>query len=65
VKQTLKWVLIGILLLGAVGLGVRSFRALSGPPLHPWHTFVPTELDASELAEADWSRYLAQDKAIF
>ena len=64
-KQTLKWVLIGILLLGAVGLGVRSYRALSGPPLHPWHTFVPTELSADELAEADWKRYLDQEKAIF
>jgi alpha-beta hydrolase superfamily lysophospholipase len=65
VKQSLKWVFIGIVLLGAVALGVRSYRALSGPPLHPWHTFVPTELSAGELDVADWTRYLAQEKEIF
>ena len=65
VKQSLKWVFIGIVLLGAVALGVRSYRALSGPPLHPWHTFVPTELSAGELDAADWTRYLAQEKDIF
>ncbi|HQR21923.1 MAG TPA: alpha/beta hydrolase, partial [Burkholderiaceae bacterium] len=64
-KRILKWLLVGVLLIGAVALGVRSYRALSGPALQPWHTFVPVELTAGELDAADWSRYLAQEKAIF
>ena len=65
VKQFLKWALIGILLIAAFGLGLRSYRALSGPPLHPWHTFVPTELRADALDAADWTRYLEQERLIF
>jgi alpha-beta hydrolase superfamily lysophospholipase len=64
-KRILKWLLIGILLVGTVALGIRSYRALSGPGLQPWHTFVPIELTAGELDAADWSRYLAQEKAVF
>ena len=52
-KRILKWLLIGILLVGTVALGVRSYRALSGPGLQPWHTFVPIELTAGELDAAD------------
>jgi alpha-beta hydrolase superfamily lysophospholipase len=33
--------------------------------LQPWHTFVPAELHAAELDAADWTRYLAQEQAIF
>jgi alpha-beta hydrolase superfamily lysophospholipase len=64
VGRTLKWgilLLVGILV---VFLGVRAYRALSGRPLHPWHTFVPVELKADELDGADWPRYLAQEDAI-
>jgi alpha-beta hydrolase superfamily lysophospholipase len=51
--------------IAAVALGVRSYRALSGPPLQPWHTFVPHELRVDDLDASDWSRYLAQEQAIF
>ncbi|MBL8527087.1 MAG: alpha/beta hydrolase, partial [Burkholderiales bacterium] len=64
-KRTLKWILIAIALAIAAFLAMRSYRALSGPPLQPWHTFVPTELRADELDRADWSRYLAQEAQIF
>jgi len=64
-RGVLKWLLIGVLLGAAVLLGVRSYRALSGPPLQPWHTFVPEELRESDLDAADWSRYLAQEESIF
>jgi len=65
VKRTLKWLLIAIVLALAGFLAMRSYRALSGPPLQPWHTFVPTELRAAELDQADWARYLAQEDVIF
>ena len=61
----LAWALVALLLVAGVGLGVRSYRALQGPPLQPWHTFVPDEMQAAELDAADWSRYLAQEQAIF
>jgi len=64
-RRILAWVLVTLLLVGAVGLGIRSYRALQGPPLQQWHTFVPTELRAAELDSADWARYLAQEQAIF
>lgn len=64
-KRILLWLLFGILVLTVIGLGVRTYRTLQGPPLQPWHTFVPTELSVAELDLADWSRYLAQEQAIF
>ena len=64
-KRILAWVLVALLLLAALGLGVRSYRALQGPPLHAWHTFVPDEMHAAELDAADWTRYVAQEQAIF
>jgi alpha-beta hydrolase superfamily lysophospholipase len=57
--------LIALVLVAAAFLALRSYRALSGPPLQPWHTFVPTELRAAELDDADWSRYLAQETSMF
>jgi len=64
-KRVLKWMLIGVVVVAAAMLALRSFRVLSGPALQPWHTFVPTELHASDLDGADWARYLAQEGAIF
>jgi len=64
-RGTLRWLLLAIVLLVALGLGVRAYRSLSGPPLQPWHTFVPQELRADELDASDWQRYLTQEHAIF
>ena len=64
-KKILGRVLVALLVLGAIGLSVRSYRALQGPELQPWHTFVPVELRAAELDAADWPRYVAQEQAIF
>ena len=65
VRKTVKWAVIGLVVLGAVGLAVRAYRSLGGPALQPWHTFVPVELRAPDLDGADWARYLAQEEAIF
>ena len=46
-------------------LGVRAWESLSGPPLEPWHTFVPAELPADEIARTDWKGYLAAEQAAF
>jgi len=64
-KKILGRLLVAVLLVGTVALGVRSYRALQGPPLEPWHTFVPVELRADELDAADWPGYVAQEQAVF
>jgi alpha-beta hydrolase superfamily lysophospholipase len=65
IRRVLKWVLIGVVVVGAAMLALRSFRVLSGPALQPWHTFVPAELHESDLDGGDWARYLAQEGTIF
>ena len=65
IKRVLKRVLIGVAVAGVAMLGLRSYRALGGPALQPWHTFVPAELRETDLDGADWARYLAQEGAIF
>ncbi|MBP6734673.1 MAG: alpha/beta hydrolase [Chromatiaceae bacterium] len=65
INRLLKRVLIGVVVVGGTLLALRSYRALSGPSLHPWHTFVPTELREGELDAADWSRYQAREASIF
>ncbi len=64
-KRVLVRLLVAILLIGMAALAVRSYRALQGPPLQPWHTYVPVELRAGELDAADWPRYVEQEQAIF
>jgi alpha-beta hydrolase superfamily lysophospholipase len=46
-------------------LAVRIWDTQRGPPLEVWHTHAPVELTAEELDEADWSRYLAAEQAVF
>ncbi|MGA8391826.1 MAG: alpha/beta hydrolase [Burkholderiaceae bacterium] len=65
IKRALKWALIGVVVVGTILLAIRSYRALGGPELQPWHTFVPVELRAKDLDGADWTRYMAQEDAIF
>ena len=39
-------------------LGVRVYDSLTGPPLEPWHTFVPEELAVADIDATDWEGYL-------
>jgi alpha-beta hydrolase superfamily lysophospholipase len=60
----LKRALMLLAVIAVAMLALRSFNALRGPALQPWHTFVPAELKATELDAADWPRYLAQEGEI-
>jgi hypothetical protein len=62
--RILKWALALIAAVSVALLPIRSYGALSGPPLQPWHTFVPHELSAEQLDAADWNRFLAQEDEI-
>lgn len=45
-------------------LAVRIWDVERGPPLEPWHSFVPHELSITEMDRGDWQAYLAaEDKA--
>jgi alpha-beta hydrolase superfamily lysophospholipase len=46
-------------------LAVRAYDSQRGAPLEPWHTFVPHELSAQELDNADWAQYLKAEDKIF
>jgi alpha-beta hydrolase superfamily lysophospholipase len=46
-------------------LAVRVFDSQRGPTLEPWHTVVPKELTAEEIADIDWQRYLEAEDAAF
>ncbi len=56
----------GLILAGAlIFLGLRIYISEQGPPLEPWHTFVPDELTAEEIDRADWDQYLEAENALF
>lgn len=67
-RRTRRWLLrIGVatLALLVLGLGLRTYDLQRGPPLGPWHTFVPAELSRAALDATDWQGYLAAEDAIF
>jgi alpha-beta hydrolase superfamily lysophospholipase len=54
-----------VLIVLATFLGIRVWDSQRGLPLEPWHTFIPEELTAKELDQADWAQYLAAEGRIF
>lgn len=58
----------GLVLLIVVAMALLAMRAWDsqrGPPLEPWHTYVPHDLHAAEIDKADWSAYIRAEEAIF
>ena len=55
--------LAGIVLVTA--LAIRAWESQRGPGLEAWHTHVPKELHAAQLATADWDAYLRAEEAAF
>lgn len=64
-KRLGRRVLVGLLALLALGIGIRAWDVHHGPPLHPWHTEVPPELDAAALDATDWAGFLAAEARAF
>lgn len=46
-------------------LAIRAYDSQRGPPLEPWHTYVPHELSAKALDQGNWAQYLKAEDAIF
>ncbi|MBA5235875.1 alpha/beta hydrolase [Pectobacterium aroidearum] len=58
----------GLIVIGVIAmtlLAIRIYDTQSGPPLAPWHTYVPDELSTDELDKGDWAAYLKQEALIF
>ncbi|MBL8582950.1 MAG: alpha/beta hydrolase [Rhizobiaceae bacterium] len=62
---TTKYMMVTIATIVITLLGARAYTAMQGPPLRAWHTFVPNELDAGDLATASWADYMAAEDRIF
>ena len=46
-------------------LGFRAFESRRGAPLELWHTYVPPDMVAHDIDQADWPRYVAAENALF
>ena len=65
--------IVGLARRGLAGLALvlvtlfvgRAWQSQLGPPLRPWHTYVPRELRAEEIDAADWAGYLKAEASIF
>jgi len=42
----------------------RSYLAITGDPLEPWHTYRPQEMSKRQLAEADWQDYFDHEEKL-
>lgn len=57
---------LAVAMLVAIGfIALRAYQVQRGAPLSLWHTYLPVELNAKELDESDWNRYLAEEARIF
>ena len=63
--RLIRYGLILVLVVLVSILGTRVYDALTGPPLAPWHTFVPDEARAEAIDRMDWGDYLAAEEAVF
>ena len=63
--KLLKWSAVVVAVCAVTVLAVRAYDSQRGPPLQLWHTHVPHELKAGELAKSDWNAYLVAEQAVF
>ena len=63
--KLLKWAAALLVVSLATLLGVRAWDAHRGEPLELWHTYVPHEMRAQQIAATDWAGYLAAEQRLF
>ena len=67
-RTALRWMLRMAVLLGVICATLligRAVQSQRGPPLEPWHIFVPADLHAAQIDRLDWSGYLAAEARVF
>ncbi len=63
--KLLKWTGVALVATLAIVLVLRAYVAQRGAPLELWHTVVPHELSAREIARTDWAGYAAAEERAF
>ncbi|GGJ38799.1 alpha/beta hydrolase [Neoroseomonas lacus] len=64
-SRSLRRAVVAVVLLLLLFVGVRVWDVQSGPPLGPWHEFVPPELSVAALDHSDWTGWMAAENAAF
>ena len=64
-SRSLRRVVLAVAALLLLIVGVRVWDVQSGPPLGPWHEFVPPELSVAALDHSDWAGWMAAENAAF
>jgi alpha-beta hydrolase superfamily lysophospholipase len=65
VWNLLKLFLLGALLLLVAVFAVRAFQAMRGPPLSPWHQYVPAEPTPGQMDQMGWEQWMAAEAKLF
>jgi alpha-beta hydrolase superfamily lysophospholipase len=65
ITKGMKWASILLVVVTITFFSIRIYDSQRGPPLAPWHTYVPHELAAKDLDASSWNQYLAQEAKIF
>jgi alpha-beta hydrolase superfamily lysophospholipase len=63
--RLVKRVLVLLIVVATALLVMRAWDSQRGPPLEPWHTYVPHDLHSAEIDKADWTAYIRAEEAIF
>lgn len=63
--RILRRMIVLVLVISAAVLGLRAWDSLGGPPLEPWHTYVPADMHADEIDRSDWAGYLRHEEDVF
>jgi len=63
-KYLRRALVLAVVIAGTI-LALRAWDTQRGPPLEPWHTYVPHDLHAAEIDTSDWSSYLKREETIF
>jgi alpha-beta hydrolase superfamily lysophospholipase len=65
IVKLLKLLTVLIVLVGVGLLGIRTYDVQRSPALSVWHTYVPHDLKAGDIADTDWDGYLKAEQALF
>ena len=63
--KLLRRLLVLLVVVAVALLAARAWDSQRGPPLEPWHTYVPHDWHAAEIDKADWAAYVAAEEAAF
>lgn len=63
--RLLKRLLLVLTVVAVTLIVARAWDSQRGPPLEPWHTYVPNDMHASQIDKVDWAEYIKAEEAIF